>query len=104
MLPLTIHHFKDRFADQPWLIYDIKRRYGFYYDLKTVEEVAFEDATQAHLITGILEDQLMAQHEKFFQDLWKTYFKAICIKERLNPRKHKQDMPVRYWKLLTEKQ
>lgn len=104
VLPLTIHHFKDRFADQPWLIYDIKRRYGFYYDLKTVEEVAFEDATQAHLITGILEDQLMAQHEKFFQDLWKTYFKAICIKERLNPCKHKQDMPVRYWKLLTEKQ
>ncbi|WP_240054607.1 DUF4130 domain-containing protein, partial [Bacteroides uniformis] len=23
---------------------------------------------------------------------------------RLNPRKHKQDMPVRYWKYLTEKQ
>ena len=23
-LPLAIDHFKDRFADQPWLIYDIK--------------------------------------------------------------------------------
>ncbi|WP_302587710.1 DUF4130 domain-containing protein, partial [Paraprevotella clara] len=32
------------------------------------------------------------------------YFKAICIKERLNPRKHRKDMPVRYWKYLTEKQ
>ena len=20
--PLTIHHFRDRFADQPWIIYD----------------------------------------------------------------------------------
>ena len=40
----------------------------------------------------------------WFQQLWKTYFKSTTIKERLNPRKHKQDMPVRYWKYLTEKQ
>lgn len=104
VLPLTIQHFKDRFADQAWLIYDIKRKYGFYYDLSSITEVTFEDDTQAHLLTGILEDKLTAQDEAFFQELWKTYFKAICIKERLNPRKHKQDMPVRYWKLLTEKQ
>ena len=104
VLPLTIRHFRDRFADQPWLIYDIKRKYGFYYDLTSVEEVTFEDETQAHLITGILQDHQIAKDEKLFQDLWKTYFKAICIKERLNPRKHKQDMPIRYWKLLTEKQ
>lgn len=104
VLPLTIRHFRDRFADQPWLIYDIKRKYGFYYDQNSVEEVTFEDETQAHLITGILQDHQMDKDEKLFQDLWKTYFKAICIKERLNPRKHKQDMPVRYWKLLTEKQ
>ena len=37
-LPLAIDHFKDRFADQPWLIYDIKRAYGFYYDLKEVSQ------------------------------------------------------------------
>ena len=43
VLPLTIRHFRDRFADQPWLIYDIKRKYGFYYDLQSVEEVTFED-------------------------------------------------------------
>ena len=104
VLPLTIAHFKDRFADQPWLIYDIKRKYGFYYNLKTVEEVTFEDSTQEHLISGMLDESMMDQEEHLFQDLWKTYFKAICIKERLNPRKHKQDMPMRYWKLLTEKQ
>ncbi len=104
VLPLTIAHFKDRFADQPWLIYDIKRKYGFYYDLKSIEEVTFENEAQANLITGILQDNQIDKDEKLFQNLWKTYFKAICIKERLNPRKHKQDMPVRYWKLLTEKQ
>lgn len=105
VLPLTISHFKDRFADQPWLIYDIKRAYGFYYNLECVREVTFgEDSHEGHLLTGMLDESLMDKDEKLFQSLWKTYFKAICIKERLNPRKHKQDMPVRYWKYLTEKQ
>ena len=104
-LPLTVGHFKDRFADQRWLIYDMKRRYGFYYDLHTVEEVTFDDDGQAaHLITGMLDESLMDKDEKLFQQLWKTYFKSITIKERLNPRKHKQDMQVRYWKYITEKQ
>lgn len=104
-LPLTIQHFKDRFADQKWMIYDMKRRYGFYYDLQEVIEVCFDDnSREAHLITGMLDKSLMDEDEELFQKLWKTYFKATCIKERLNPRKHKQDMPVRYWKYLTEKQ
>lgn len=104
-LPLAIDHFKDRFADQPWLIYDIKRAYGFYYDLKEVRQVTFEEGSrEGHLVTGMLDESLMDKDEKLFQQLWKTYFKAICIKERMNPRKHKQDMPVRYWKHLTEKQ
>ncbi|WP_291541789.1 TIGR03915 family putative DNA repair protein [Bacteroides sp.] len=104
-LPLAIDHFKDRFADQPWLIYDIKRAYGFYYDLKEVRQVTFEEGSrEGHLVTSMLDESLMDKDEKLFQQLWKTYFKAICIKERLNPRKHKQDMPVRYWKHMTEKQ
>ena len=82
-----------------------KRAYGYYYDLKEVRQVTFgEDSREGHLVTGMLDESLMDKDERLFQSLWKTYFKAICIKERLNPRKHKQDMPVRYWKYLTEKQ
>ncbi|MDE5711396.1 MAG: TIGR03915 family putative DNA repair protein [Bacteroides sp.] len=104
-LPLVIGHFKDRFADQRWLIYDIKRAYGYYYDLKEVREVTFEEDNRAeHLVTGMIDESLMDKDEKLFQSLWKAYFKSICIKERLNPKKHRQDMPVRYWKYLTEKQ
>ena len=40
-LPLTVQHFKDRFADQKWIIYDMKRRYGFYYDLQEVTTILF---------------------------------------------------------------
>ena len=50
----------------------------------------------------LTEDQL-DEKEKLFQDLWKSYFKTVCIRERLNPVKHRKDMPVRYWKYLTEK-
>ena len=103
-LPLAVDHFKDRFADQRWLIYDVKRQYGYYYNLTEMEEVTFEDPRQAHLVTGMLNETLMDNNERLFQELWKTYFKSICIKERWNPQKHRQDMPVRYWKYLTEKQ
>ena len=55
-------------------------------------------------MSGRLDDQQMATDERLFKQLWKTYFKAISIRERLNPRKQRNDMPVRYWKHLTEKQ
>ena len=103
-LPLAVDHFKDRFADQRWLIYDVKRQYGYYYNLKEMEEITFEDPRRVQLITGKTDEAWMDNREKLFQELWKTYFKSICIKERWNPRKHRQDMPVRYWKYLTEKQ
>ncbi|MDR0988084.1 MAG: TIGR03915 family putative DNA repair protein [Prevotellaceae bacterium] len=105
-LPLAVEHFRDRFADQRWLIYDLKRCYGFYYDGRELRKVTVEagDARARHLITGMLDESLMDREELLFQNLWKTYFKAICIKERMNPRKQRQDMPVRYWKHLTEKQ
>ena len=104
-LPLIVEHFRDRFGDQRWLLYDVGRAYGFYYDLTEVRRVTFrEDSRASHLVTGVLDENLMDKDEKLFQQLWKTYFKAICIKERMNPRKQRQDMPVRYWKYLTEKQ
>ena len=103
VLSLVVSHFQDRFADQKWLIYDLKREYGYYYDLSTVTEVRFEDK-ESHLLSGILSDDLMVQDEKLFQQLWKEYFKSIAIKERLNPKLHKQHLPVRFWKYLTEKQ
>ena len=101
-LPIAIGYFKDRFADQKWLIYDTKRRYGYYYDLEKLREVTMED--DEIMLKGKLDDSLMAEDEKFFQKMWKDYFKAITIKERINPKLHRQNMPKRFWKYLTEKQ
>lgn len=104
-LPLVIDHFRDRLGDQRWVVYDVGRSYGFYFDGQEVRHVTFaDDSPVLRLVDGCLDEELMDKDERLFQQLWKTYFKAICIKERWNPRKHRQDMPVRYWKYLTEKQ
>ena len=106
VLPIIIDHFQDRFNDQPWLIYDAKRHYGFYYDGKTVIRITFEDETSVpfNLANGKLSEEVISSDDQLLQNLWRTYFKAICIKERMNPRKQLSDMPRRYWKYMTEKQ
>ncbi len=103
VLPLTIRHFRDRFADQKWMLYDLKRRYGFYYDLKEVRKVEFNEQLP-HLISGKVNAELLAEDEKLFQRLWKEYFHTLTIKQRINPRLQRQHLPVRFWKYLTEKQ
>lgn len=103
VLPLVIPYLNDRFADQRWLIYDMRREYGYYYDLKETIEVRFEQK-QAHLLSGFLSEELMDKDEKLFQRMWKEYFKTIAIKERINPKLQRQHMPVRFWKYMTEKQ
>ncbi|MBR5393406.1 MAG: TIGR03915 family putative DNA repair protein [Prevotella sp.] len=106
VLSLITHHFQDRFNDQPWLIYDAKRHYGYYYDGSASPiHITFEDesAVPFDLTNGKLDDDVLSENDKIFQDLWRTYFKAICIKERMNPKKQLNDMPRRYWKYMTEK-
>ena len=101
-----IGHFQDRFNDQPFLIFDARRKYGYYYDKTAVTRVTFEDEATIpfSLDDGKLNDDLLSENDQLFQDLWRTYFKAICIRERMNPRKQLNDMPRRYWKYMTEKQ
>ena len=114
VLPLVTHHFQDRFGDQPWLIYDAHRHYGYYHEASpdpskrrgVVMRVTFENeaALPFDLSNGKLSADLLSDNDRLFQDLWRTYFKAICIQERMNPRKQLNDMPRRYWKYMTEKQ
>jgi probable DNA metabolism protein len=105
VLPLITDHFQDRFNDQSWLIYDAKRHYGYYYSGTTVARITFEDplALPFSLTNGRLDENLLSTDDRLIQDLWRTYFKAICIRERMNPRKQLNDMPRRYWRYLTEK-
>ena len=105
VLPLITDHFKDRFNDQAWLIYDARRHYGYYYDGNAGVRITFEDESKVpfSLVNGKLSADVISQDDQLFQELWRTYFKAICIRERINPRKQLNDMPRRYWRYMTEK-
>ncbi|MDE5901184.1 MAG: TIGR03915 family putative DNA repair protein [Muribaculaceae bacterium] len=102
VLPMILDHFTDRFADQHFIIYDHRRGYGYFYD-GTEPRLISLPANLNHMATGWLPDEMLAPDERLFRRLWQTYFKAIAIKERTNPRKQRADMPVRYWRYLTEK-
>lgn len=100
VLPLLIDHFKNRYADQRWLIYDGKRKYGIYYNLETVETIELslsDEVKQGGLSIAFAED------EPLYQSLWKNYFQSVNIKARKNTKLHIQHMPKRYWKYLPEK-
>jgi probable DNA metabolism protein len=103
VLALTIKHFEARFADQPWIIYDTRRKFGYYYDLNSVTEITFGDS-QINPVTGKLDSSVWASDERLFQSLWKNYFEHIAIKERKNLTLHKKLLPKRFWKYLPEKQ
>ncbi len=107
VLPIITDHFSDRFNDQPWLIYDAHRHYGFYYDGHAAPiRITFENefAVPFSLENGKLNEDILSSDDQLLQNLWRTYFKAICIKERMNPRNQLKAMPRRYWKYMTEKQ
>lgn len=101
VLPLIESHFKNRYADQRWLIYDTKRRYGIYYDLQTVSTVQLEFSSDLNSSKFLAE--ICDNDEEFFQNLWLQYFTSVNIESRKNTRLHLKHMPKRYWKNLTEK-
>lgn len=101
VLPLILPHFQTRYADQKWIIYDLKRKYGLYYDLHSTKYICLDLAGK--LINGVLDPSVYAESENEFQELWKRYFKSTSIVSRKNMKLHLQHVPKRYWKYLSEK-
>lgn len=101
VIPLISKHFRNRYADQQWIIYDVKRKYGIFYDLHTVEIISL-DLTDIHSNT-LKKSSVFTDEEFEYQDLWNNYFKSTTIKSRINTKLHVQHVPKRYWKYLSEK-
>jgi probable DNA metabolism protein len=100
VLPLLIRHFRNRYADQKWMIYDLKRNYGIYYDLHDTQFITLDFSTvnkPGDIISAYTEDESIYQH------LWKNYFHSVNIPARKNTKLHVRHIPKRYWKHLTEK-
>ena len=99
VLPLIRNHFKNRYQDQKWMIYDLRRHYGILYDLETCDFFYPEEKLDMSRYQEKFHDD-----ESNYQKLWQRYFTKTNIVERKNLKLHIQHVPKRYWKYLIEKQ
>ncbi|PHR95640.1 MAG: DNA metabolism protein [Leeuwenhoekiella sp.] len=97
VLPLIAKHFKSRYADQVFMIYDLKRNYGIYYNLQKVDFINLDSERLKNL------DAIIHEEEKCYDVMWQDYFKSTGIKSRVNKKLHLRHVPKRYWKYLNEK-
>lgn len=100
VLPLVLNHFKNRYQDQKWMIFDLKRNYGIFYDLVNAD---FFYPEEDQILMMRNSQNLHHDEEKKYQKLWQRYFFKTNIVERKNIKLHVQWLPKRYWKYLTEK-
>lgn len=88
------HHFMRRLEGQNFLIHDKTHNLAFLYNTKEYQIV--DEVTS--FFPKISHD------EKKYQELWKTFFETISIKDRKNSRLQMQYMPKKYWQDLIEMQ
>ena len=91
---LLLPHFVNRFADQNFIIHDIKRNVAAIFNTKDSFLTSFTAEELAAIKSEAKEDP--------FQQLWKEYFTNMAIEERKNSRQQKKSMPSRYWKHMLE--
>lgn len=96
VLTLVTPHFADRLPQERFLIYDENRKLatlhvpGSSWILAQVPEL---DQDKLDSIT-LQEDE--------YRELWKTFFNHIAIKERVNYKLQRSNLPLRFRKDLTE--
>lgn len=103
VLPLIVKHFKDRYADQHWIIYDKRRKYGIRYDCESHKVTEIQISFDAQMDKTFLPASVVAEEEPHYQQLWQQYFSSVNISPRKNTKLHVRHVPLRYWKYLTEK-
>lgn len=94
VLPTIAPHFCDRFHNELFVIYDKTHRNALIHKPPKWAIVELADFIEPEA----------DETEQFYRELWGTYFDAIAIRERINPRCQMGHMPKRYWKHMTEMQ
>jgi probable DNA metabolism protein len=95
VLPLLAGHCRARFSAQNWLIHDARRGLALIYQDRRLNLFSAADLQDAR--------GRYSAREIRYQELWKTFWRAVAIQERKNPKLQRQFMPKRYWKYLVEK-
>lgn len=94
VLYLLAYHFKQRFANEQWIIHDVKRDLLCIYDKK---EFYFVRGEEFHFKTIHYSFE-----ESKIEELWKEFYQTIGIESRKNERCRMNFMPKKYWKYIIE--
>jgi len=94
IIQLIANHFKKRLSNEYWIIHDEKRKIYAIYNLKNITYLHDENILSLNLN--------LADEENSIEDLWKTFFKTVAIKERENKKTQMNFMPKKYWKNIIE--
>lgn len=94
ILVILSKHFKYRLKNEYWIIKDVKRKIISLYDKNNYYVVSENELK--------LLDIKYSDKEKSIEELWKTFYKTIGIKERKNEKCRMNFMPKKYWKNLIE--
>ena len=93
---LLAPHFAERMPEENWIIYDVNRKKAAVHQAGGGWVMVLADSTewQSHMEADT--------DEAVFESLWKTFYQAIGIEERRNPRCQMNMLPLRFRPYMTE--
>lgn len=95
LLPLLAPHFADRFPEENWIIYDELR-----------QTAALKEARRPWFMAGMTEQEFVllegGADRDGYERLFQTFFDAIAIKQRANPKCQMTMLPLWCRKHMTE--
>jgi len=92
VLPILAEHFADRMMNQAWIVHDKKRHRAAVYD---GNEYLIGDVPQEVRVE-------YSDDEEKVQGLWRAFFSAVTIKERVNKVLHRSNMPLHFRRNMVE--
>lgn len=92
IVPFLGDHFCKRLGSIPFIIHDVKRSLAFMKndEIREIRSIAAFDAPT------------VSSEEEKFKALWKSFFKAAAVQERLNPKLQKNWVPLLYRTYMSE--
>jgi len=92
VLAILANHFSDRLMNEQWIIHDEKRKTAAVYD---GNEFVITDVPDEINVTA-------SGSEAEYKRLWRMFFDTIANETRVNHKLHRQMLPLRYRKYMTE--
>ena len=93
ILELLSKHFQKRLKNELWIIKDTNRNILSIYDTKKYHIISSENIKLLALENN---------NDNTYENLWRTFFKTIAIKERENKKSQMSFMPKKYWHNIIE--